>query len=222
MGTVGRIAIVVSVGSLVGLFMACSSSSSSSSGGSGSGGNAANLGGSNVQCKNKSSSSNSALDPDDKACAECAASNCRTEVNNYLGSNPNAFEGPCGAGFNCLCNCNEGDANCTFGCFSQFTGNQACLSATQAANSCLQSKCGSVCKESKGSSGDGGIPGFDGSFSFDGAFPTGTAANATCADLKACCDAKIADPETKADCLEFASEGDLETCRKAYTALGCR
>lgn len=113
---------------------ACSSSSSSSTGSS--------VGGSTKAKSCKNSKLNHSASTTDSACNECGDAKCSAEGAAVLGSDPNAFGGPCGETITCLCDCDSSDTKCLASCPS---APKACTDALAAAQSCESAKCATEC-----------------------------------------------------------------------------
>lgn len=196
---------------IVGLALACSSESSSSggngngtssgtSGSEGSSGTSGSNGGNGSGFKNCGvTSGTSCTEAEMKPYSDCLTDKCDTGYKKCYGDGykSGTFSGPCGTWMACVQKCDCNDTSCILAC----KPDEAC----QACSTEI-STCGDSCTEPECSKQ--GVP--------DG----GNNANATCADLQACCDSMAAG-EQKDGCqsaLDDANDDDTK-CAPYYNAF---
>jgi hypothetical protein len=131
---------------------ACSSSSSPNAGDAGNTGSApAALGGSAVAKTCTNTTLNHPSTAADDRCNTCNATQCVNEANAFLGSDPNAFGGACGAEVQCSCLCAASDKTCLAACEPKISVD--CYAALGAAKTCESEKCAADCPADAASDG---------------------------------------------------------------------
>jgi len=187
--------------SIVGLSLACSNSDEgSSSGGTGNGtGNGSGNGNGNSTFKTCSDTTGtSCTEAEMKPYSDCLMDKCDTSYKKCYGDGykSGSFSGPCGTFITCLQKCDCTDTQCILAC----KPDEACSTCSEEMQTCAGSCTEPECSKIGNDAGD--------------------TANATCADLQACCDS-VADPDQKEGCQQAkdAANDDDAACSSYYSAF---